>query len=155
MENITKEKFKLIGLKLEYKTTNENGQASIDCGNLWQRFENERIFETIPNKLNDNIFAVYYDYEKDETKPYSYFIGCEVSELTELPKELDELLIPYQNYVKIPVQGIMTACVANAWKKIWTSKMDRKFGFDFEVYDQRSKDWNNAELDIFISSNRD
>ena len=151
MEKIKKKNIRLIGLKLEKKTTNENGQASIDCGNLWQRFENERILEAIPNKLNNNIFAVYYDYEKDETKPYSYFIGCEADEATEVPKGLDGLLIPSQNYVKIPVQGIMTGCVANAWKEIWASKMDRQFGFDFEVYDERSKDWNNAELDIFIS----
>jgi predicted transcriptional regulator YdeE len=31
--------FKLVGLKLDKKTTNENGQSNFDCGNLWQKFE--------------------------------------------------------------------------------------------------------------------
>src|SRR5690606_25481846 len=151
MENITKNNFRLIGLKLDQKTTNENGQASIDCGNLWQQFEKEQVFGSIPDKLNNRIYADYYDYEKDETKHYAYFIGCETHGLAMVPEGLNELLIPAQNYVKIPVAGIMTDCVADAWRHIWKSKMNRKFGFDFEIYDERSQDWNKAELDIFIS----
>lgn len=46
----------------------------------------------------------------------------------------------------------MTGCVTDTWKKIWDSSLNRKFGFDFEVYDERSQDWNNAELDIYIST---
>ena len=154
MGKIRKQNFKLIGLKLENKTTNENGQAGIDCGNLWQRFETKRISELIPNKLNRAVYAVYYGYEKDETKPYSYFIGCMVDETAEVPESLSELLIPSQDYIKITAKGVMTGCISDAWKKIWTSKIDRKFGFDFEVYDERSHDWTNAELDIFISVNK-
>jgi predicted transcriptional regulator YdeE len=153
MEKIKQKNFRLAGLKLENKTTNENGLASIDCGNLWQRFESEKFFERIPNKLTNEIYAVYYDYEKDETAPYSYFIGCKIDETTEIPNDLLELIIPSQNYKKIIVNGVMTGCVIDAWKKIWTKKMDRQFGFDFEVYGERSQDWNNAELDIFISVN--
>lgn len=145
--------FRLVGLKLENKTTNENGQSGIDCGNLWQQFETERIAKLIPKKLDTAIYAVYYDYEKDETKPFSYFIGCKVDEAAEIPKGLFELLIPSQEYIKITAQGVMTACITDAWKKIWASKLDRKFGFDFEVYDNRSQDWSNAEVDIFISIN--
>lgn len=44
MEKIEKTKFKLIGLKLDHKTTNEGGQSGIDCGNLWQKFEKENFY---------------------------------------------------------------------------------------------------------------
>ena len=52
--NMTESKqdsFKLIGIALDHKTTNENNQSSTDCGNLWQRFEKDKIFELIPNKV--------------------------------------------------------------------------------------------------------
>jgi len=39
MDDIKLVAFKLIGLKLEGKTTNRGGQSSRDCGNLWQTFE--------------------------------------------------------------------------------------------------------------------
>jgi predicted transcriptional regulator YdeE len=45
----------------------------------------------------------------------------------------------------------MTACISTAWEKIWDSDVNRKFGFDFEIYDERSHDWNNAEVAILIS----
>lgn len=153
MEKSKKENFKLIGLKLDHKTTNENNQSNTDCGNLWQKFEKEKIFDLIPNKLSNEIYAVYFDYEKDETKPFSYFIGCKVDKNAETPKELKELVIPSQNYSKFVAKGVMTGCVTDTWKKIWDSSLNRKFGFDFEVYDERSQDWNNAELDIYISTN--
>ncbi|WP_047245308.1 GyrI-like domain-containing protein [Maribacter thermophilus] len=153
MKQIKKGNFKLVGLKLENKTTNENGRSSIDCGNLWQKFETEKIVERIPHKLSEEIYAVYYDYETDETGMFSYFIGCRTEEHSKTPIELNELLIPSQTYKKVVAKGAMPSCIAEAWKKIWTSDMNRKFGFDFEVYDERSRDWNNAEIDIFISVN--
>ena len=78
MSAIQVDEFKLIGLALPEKTTNEAGQSSIDCGNLWLKFEQEKYFEKIPGKLDDEVIAVYHEYEGDHTKPFSYFIGCKV-----------------------------------------------------------------------------
>lgn len=143
--------FKLIGLALHGKTKNEGGQSGKDCGQLWERFEVNNIAELIPGKISSAIYAVYYGYESDENGPFSYFIGCKVKPNTETPENLDELLIPEQNYHKEIAKGQMTACITDAWKKIWHSNINRKFEFDFEVYDERSQNWENAEIDIFLS----
>ncbi|MBC7486255.1 MAG: AraC family transcriptional regulator [Cytophagaceae bacterium] len=147
-----KDDFKLVGIKLDNKTTNQNKQSSKDCGELWQKFETDKIFDVIPEKLSNEVYAVYFDYEKDETTPFSYFIGCKVEMNSETPKELIELIIPTQEYSKFTAKGVMTGCVTDAWKEIWNSDTERKFGFDFEVYDERSQDWSNAEVDIYIST---
>ena len=147
-----KDGFKLIGLRLQGKTTNKNNQSSKDCGNLWQAFKSDKVFDLIPAKLSDEIYAVYFDYEKDETTPFSYFIGCKVRRNSETPKQLEELVIPAQKYRKFTARGVMTGCITDTWKEIWQSDLNRKFGFDFEVYDERSRDWNNAEVDIYIST---
>ena len=147
-----KDDFKLVGLKLIEKTTNQNNQSARDCGTLWQKFERDKIFEIIPNKLSNEVYAVYFDYEGDETKPFSYFIGCKTDKSSETPKELEDLAIPSQDYTRFSAKGVMTGCIADAWKQIWNSGLNRKFGFDFEVYDERSQDWSNAEVDIYIST---
>jgi len=54
---------KLIGLDSGYKTTNENGQSSVDGGNLWQKFEKGNYTDRIQNKTGDEIYAVYYGYD--------------------------------------------------------------------------------------------
>ncbi len=154
METIEKPAFRLIGLKLKTKTVNENNQSMKDCGELWQKFENEKIAVTIPDKSDDAVYAVYFDYEKDETKPFAYFIGCRVDENALLPQGLDDLWIPAQDYKQFTARGVMTGCVTDTWQKIWNSDTKRKFAFDFEVYDERSRDWSNAAVDIFISVTR-
>lgn len=50
------------------------GNQPLICGRHWQKFEAGKYAERIPNKINDEIFAVYHDYESDHTRPYSYFI---------------------------------------------------------------------------------
>jgi predicted transcriptional regulator YdeE len=141
--------FILIGLSI--RTTNENGRSNIDCGNLWHKFEIENYVDEIPGKLSNNIFAVYHDYEGDHTKPFSYFIGCSVKQHNEVPAGMQALLVAGGSHQAFKASGKMPDCVANCWKEIWASPIERAYQADFEVYDERSLDWNNAEVDIYVS----
>ncbi|MEX0648600.1 MAG: GyrI-like domain-containing protein [Balneolaceae bacterium] len=145
------ENIHLIGLALEHKTINENGQSGIDCGNLWTKFTTESCAEKIPEKLSDNIFAVYHEYEGDHTQPFSYFIGCKVPAGTTAPSGMDSLIIPGGSYQKLTAKGKMPDCIATTWKEIWKSDLPRAYRADFEIYDERSHDWSNAEVDIYLS----
>lgn len=151
MKNEKKDECKLIGLKLDKKTTNEGGKSSIECGNLWQKFEKGNFIELISDKLGDEIYAVYFEYEGDSTKPFSYFIGCKVEIDAETPQGMDSLIIPTGNYSKVIASGKMPDCINNSWKDIWSSEIARTYLFDYEVYDERSNDWSNAVVDIFVS----
>lgn len=142
---------KLIGLDLGKKTSNENGQSSKDGGNLWQKFEQENIAGKIPNKTGDERYAVYYDYEGDHTAPFRYFIGCSVSNLENVPDGMDTLVIPSATYKKLTAKGKMPDCIINTWKEIWNSGIRRGYGYDFEIYDERSHDWSDAEIDVYLS----
>jgi len=151
MNTMELEEIKLVGLALKAKTSNINEQSSIDCGNLWQEFEEGKYAELIPNKLSDEILAVYHDYEGDHTQPFSYFIGCKVKPDIVVPPGLETLTIPKGTYQKIHAKGKMPDCVANAWKEVWVSGIPRSYIMDFEVYDEKSKDWANAEVEVYLS----
>ena len=146
------EPFKLVGLRLEGKTKNAGGQSGIDCGNLWQQFEKGNIAAKVPGKMGDEIYAVYHDYDGDHTAPFAYFIGCKVPADAEAPEGLSSLSIPAQSYTMFTAKGPVPDCIGDAWRRIWTSDTDRAYQYDFEVYDHRSKDWSNGEIDIFIST---
>lgn len=88
MSKVEIKEISLIGLSLKTKTTNTNGQSSIDCKNLWHEFEEGKYADIIPGKLSDEIFGVYHHYEGDSTKPFSYFVGCKVKSGTEIPQGL-------------------------------------------------------------------
>jgi predicted transcriptional regulator YdeE len=147
----TTENFKLTGLKLDKKTYNANGQAVIDCGSLWQKFISEGIASKITDKLSPDMYAVYFDYDGDHTQPYSFFIGCKVSADTIAPEGLQSIEITNQNYTIATAKGKMPDCVANAWQEIWKSNIKRAYGYDFEVYNELSADWENAVVDVYLS----
>lgn len=151
MNSITLPPFRLTGLSLGYKTTNANGQSGKDCGLLWQQFEKANYREMIPGKITDAVYAVYYNYEGDYQQPFSYFIGCKVKAGTLVPAGLTELIIPGGNYQLIEAKGKMPGCIADAWQEVWQSGINRAYGFDIELYDQRSEDWNDAIVDLFVS----
>ena len=151
MQKINYPDIHLIGLALTKKTTNKNGQSNIDCGKLWQEFEAKNIAYKIHEKLSDEVFAVYHNYEGDHTQPFSYFIGCKVPKDTKIPDGMQALTIPAGRFDKRTAKGKMPDCIAEAWKEIWNSDLKRAYQADFEVYDERSKDWNDGEVDIYLS----
>lgn len=151
MESIQLKGFVLAGLNLGHTTENSEGQSNKDCGNLWQRFESEGVASQIPDKIDSSIFAVYYNYEGDYTKPFSYFIGCKIDPDTIVPETMSRLEIPPQTYLKCEAKGQMPDCISNLWKEIWSSSIPRLYGFDLEIYDDRSHNWEDAVVEVYLS----
>ncbi len=143
-------RFSIIGIAI--RTTNEGGQSGKDIPQLWNKFISENIGDKIPNKLDNAIYCVYTDYEKDHTKPYTTIIGCKVSGLDEIPNDMIGKTIENSTYEKFTAKGNLTeGAVYNEWLKIWNSDLNRSFTSDFEVYDQRSANLQNGEVDIYIA----
>jgi predicted transcriptional regulator YdeE len=143
------ETFNIIGIAI--RTTNENGQSSQDIPALWNQFMSTGILAQIPNKIDDSIYCIYTDYEKDHTQPYTTILGCKVAHLDDIPAPLVGKVMNAATYAKHTVKGnLMEGIVFNEWVKIWNTPMPRTFIADFEIYGQKAQDPNNAEVDIFV-----
>lgn len=142
--------FSVIGICV--RTTNENGQATKHIPALWGKFINEGTLEKIPGKIDNTIYCIYTDYEKDHTKSYTTILGCKVQNLDNIPNEMVGKNVDEASYEKFIAKGnLMQGAVLNEWKKIWNADVQRTFTADFEVYDEKSKNPENAEVDIFIA----
>ncbi|MGG5507971.1 MULTISPECIES: GyrI-like domain-containing protein [unclassified Myroides] len=141
----------IIGLAI--RTTNENNQAAIDIPTLWSDFHSQQIKTRIPNLVNDNIYAIYTDYESDFTASYTTIIGCQVHSLASIPSGMVAHTIPSGSYTKIVAQGnLMDNIVLNEWIKIWnTPDYPRAYTSDFEVYGPKAQDPNQAEVEIYLA----
>jgi predicted transcriptional regulator YdeE len=150
MENQTMAAFNMIGIAV--RTTNENGQSSKDIPALWNQFMTNGILEKIPNKISNDVYCMYTDYEKDHTQPYTTILGCQVTSLSYLPDGMVGKHIVSEKYVKHVAKGnIMEGLVFNEWLKIWNSDLVRKFTADFEIYGAKAANPHDAEVDIFIA----
>ncbi len=141
--------FSIIGISV--KTSNEPGKAEIDIPQLWQQFMSNQVVQKIPNKIDDTIYAVYTHYEGDYTKPYTTVIGCKVTTAASIPDGMIEVVIQQSNYYVHTAKGnLMDGIVFNAWLSIWQMPLKRSYRADFEVYNEKSSNPTNAEIDIFI-----
>jgi predicted transcriptional regulator YdeE len=144
------ESFKVVGISIQ--TTNQNGKASVDLGNLWQRFYSENISSRINNKVNEDVYSVYTDYERDHTGYYKVIIGHKVSSIDDQMEGLTGVEIVGAHYLLFTASGEIPAAVVRTWQEIWNKdkELNRSYSADFEVYGEKSQDPKNAEVDIFI-----
>ena len=149
MNTETLDTFTVIGI--EVRTTNENGQAATDIGQLWNKFMTEGIMDQIPNKIDSSIYSIYTDYESDHTKPYTTILGCKVKNTDTIPEGMVAKIFEKQNYTKFISKGDLTqGVVYQEWVKIWNADLDRTYTADFEVYGEKAQNPKDAEVEIFV-----
>jgi predicted transcriptional regulator YdeE len=152
MKKVKKEMFYVVGISV--RTTNENNQAKKDIGDLWQKFMSENMFAKITNRVEYSIYAVYTDYEKDHTKPYTTILGFKVSNLDTVPEGMIGKKNEASTYEQFSAKGDLTkSAVIDKWMEIWNMDLDRTYTSDFEIYGEKAQDPTNGEVDIFIATN--
>lgn len=154
MNNQIIQEFKVIGISI--RTTNENGQSAKDIETIWEKFWNEKTQEQIPNKVNDNIYAIYTDYDTDFNGAYTTIIGLPVSSLENIPNGFVGITIEKAKYRKFVSKGKMPEAVVNTWMEIWGNNdlnRTRAYKADFTIHGEKYYDGDNAEVETFISIN--
>lgn len=152
MNKVEIDNFHLIGITV--RTSNQDGKAAQDIPMLWQKFIGGAWMEKIPNKVNNNIYCLYTEYEGDHNLPYTTFLGCRVSSLDELPEGMVGKSFEGGTYEQFQVKGNLDeGLIINKWMEIWGMDLDRKYTADFEVYGEKSMNRQDAQVDIFIAVN--
>jgi predicted transcriptional regulator YdeE len=147
--------FTVVGIAIRTSNANEmSGKGVIP--QQWDRFMKEGLLGKIANKVNSNILAVYIDYESDANGAYTFMIGARVSSATDVPLGMVAKKVPAGRYaVFISEKGFVGEVVPQTWGRIWAIPKsspggNRTYRADFEVYDQRAADPQNAEVDIYV-----
>lgn len=149
MQTVKIEPFNIIGISI--RTTNENGQASKEIAELWGKFMSESILEKIPNKVDNEIYSLYTDYEGDHTKPYTAILGCKVENLDNIPSGMVGKSFSGGTYTKTTAKGdLMQGLVVNQWSKIFEMELDRTFDADFEIFGEKAQNPSDAEVDFYV-----
>ncbi len=114
------------------------------------------IIEQILNRADANIIAMYTDYESDANGEYSFLIGAKVTSIDSIPEGMIAKQVPDACYtIFTSEKGPVWKVVPEAWQKVWStpaSEMGGKRAFlaDFEIYDERAADPQNAVVDVWV-----
>ncbi len=148
-ENKTLKGFSIIGIAV--RTTNQNRQSQKDIAELWGRFMGQGLIAQIPNKASNEIYCMYTEYESDFMGAYTTILGCKVTSLDVIPKGFIGKEISETTYKHYKAVGTLPDCVGKVWGEIWQSGINRKYIADFDVYDEKAQNPQNAEVDVYVS----
>ena len=149
---ISKKAFPVIGIEL--KTTTRGGKNFLEIPQFWQRaIQNEQI-KKIPNKKQTaTVLGICMDFEADGA--FSYIIGSEVTDTDHVPDDMVCKQITDAQYAVFTARGKLPDSIQDTWKYIYqewlpNSKYQHAHSPEFELYDERSDNSENAEVDIYI-----
>ncbi len=150
-EEVTLGKFTIVGVSI--RTTNKDYKSQDDIAKLWEIFFRNKSYETIPNKVSNDIYCIYTDYETDYTGEYTTLLGYQVSTLEGMPTNLNLVIkeFPESKYYKYISEGELPYAVAKTWAHIWESNINRRYLADFDVYGEEAKDPKDAKITTYLS----
>jgi predicted transcriptional regulator YdeE len=155
VKTATEQQFYVAGYQVRTNNANEmSGHGEI--GKLWQRFFQENLASQIPNRTDTELIVVYSDYGSDEKGDYTYLLGARVTSADHLPAGITfKKIVPGPYAVLTTAQGPLVDVLQAEWKKIWNMQPAelggrRAFLTDYEVYDARSANPQQAQVEIHI-----
>ena len=150
-----KEAFTIIGITA--RTTNNNEMtADAKISPMWEKYYQEKVYEQIPNPQGAVTYGLYSDYLNGVDGEYSITVGLEGHASESLPDGLVAKTVPASKYIVFTTEkGPIAQIVVKAWQQIWTwfeqSDFTRAYTGDFEVYDERCTNPQEAQVDIYIA----
>ncbi len=153
--NASLAEFKLAGISIRTNNKAEADPKTAKISSLVNEYFAGSIATKITNKKSPGkTFIVYTEYESNYTGEYTCFIGEETTEFNNLHANLKTIIIPAQQYIKFTTEaGSIPKIAIDSWIKIWQTpelEQERLYQADFEIYDERAIDPNNAILDIYV-----
>ena len=153
MNIISGESFLVVGLPARTSNAREMTRDAM-IPRQWEQLMRSNALETIPNRVDSSIIALYTDYESDADGAYTYVLGVKVSSFADLPKNMISKEVPGGNYaVIVSHRGPVAEVVMDVWKRVWSDAElsgCRNYRTDFEVYDHRATNPQDAQVDIYI-----
>jgi len=147
--------FTVVGIEVRTSNAKEMSPEGL-IGKQWARFMQESLAARIPHKADSSVLAVYSDYASDKDGEYNFLIGARVTSAKEVPAGMVVKKVPTGRYaVFTSEKGPVGKVVSGLWQKIWTiSKAepggDRAYKVDYEVYDERAANPEDAQVDVHI-----
>lgn len=144
---------------ISVRTTNEQ-EAGADgvLPGLWENYFASDLAVKTATLHPEHIYALYTEYESDATGAYTVILGHSVITGEGVTNNsLYYASLPASNYMVFTTdKGPVYEIVLQAWIKIWAyfqnSPLEvRTYRGDFELYDSRNSDPENAVVQIYIA----
>lgn len=113
----------MLVLGFPLRTSNEKAFGDIPAH--WQRFGSENGLTRIPNRADDDVYAVYTHHEHegiDNHGDYTLIVGARVTDVAAVPKGMASVVIPPARHAVFDVERGRADKVGERWLDIWANQ---------------------------------
>lgn len=121
---------------------------------LWQRFLAEGGTNSIPGKVDEDVYAVYSDYKADQS--FTYTLGSRVTSIDHVPAGMVAITVPAGRYAVVTsATGPLQEVVPALWQKVWTMSPAELGGkhsmkVDYNIFNLQGIDPQNSQVDGYV-----
>jgi len=147
--------FTVVGIEARTSNAKEMSPDGV-IGKQWARFMQDNLATRIQNKADSSILALYSDYASDKDGEYTFLIGARVTSAKDVPAGMVVKEVPAGRYaIFTSNKGLVAKIVVETWQQIWAVPKSspggsRAYKTDFEVYDERAANPQDAQVDVHI-----
>lgn len=147
--------FTVVGIAVRTSNATEM-TAEGQIGQCWMRLFQEGLLEQIANKEDSSIVALYTDYASDKDGEYTYVLGARVNSNADVPEGMVVKNVPGGRFAVFTTEkGPGPKVVPEAWIGINSLPKlavggDRTYRTDFEIYNERARDPQTLQADIYV-----
>ncbi len=153
---VHQDEISIVGIEMRTSGENEMSGDGV-IGGMWQKFSQDHILDKIPNKADQNVYALYTDYAKGRMGEYSVVIGAKVKDKSQVPAGMVAKTIPAGQYAVLTSEkGPGSTVIPTAWQKVAALEDKdllggkRAYKADFEVYDEHATDPQNLQANLYV-----
>lgn len=129
--------FRVSGLKVRTRNTDESEPGSGKIGPMWGRFFGEGLYEKIPGKqMGSPVYGVYSAYESDADGLFDVSAAVATDEPA---PGFESQVIQAGTYRVFEARGAIPEAIIQTWQQIWSYFQQpdapaRAYATDFEAY---------------------
>ncbi|MFC6079997.1 GyrI-like domain-containing protein [Sphaerisporangium aureirubrum] len=146
----------VIGYAVRTDNADEADPSRAKLPGLWARAGAPGAFAHIPGRVDENLYAVLFDYEGEHQGAYTQVVGAAVRTAARLPEGMVAVRVPSVPSLKVEAHGPMPQALIEAWQEVWRhteagSVPPRAFTTDLEIHHRAGVDLYLAVLGTSVS----
>lgn len=143
------DEFNVVGISTQ--TTYNNDEIDFALKELWNAFEKKDISTVIPDIIEDKIYVIQSDFDKDKKGHFTLTIGYKTASLDNIHKELNGLKVRTSKYAVVEIEEQPLKNLRPTWEKIMLSDLPANNLNNIEVFHYDSNNKSIEKIDIWLS----
>jgi len=153
---VHQDEFLIAGIEARTSAAKESSGETV-IPQQWMKFMQEGVLQRIPNKADEDIYALYTDFANKRSGEYSVVIGAKITDKSKVPADLVVKTVPAGTYAVFQTsKGPAWEVIPAAWQSVADAEDKGELGYvrtykaDYELYHGPAMDPQDMQAELHV-----